>query len=163
MPIEGIAQPAIIEIDEELRLRRFDGKYDFAMDWYLDPETTLLVDGDPVPYTRYTLDSMYSWLDAHGELYFIEVMKDGSFVPVGDVTFSEDDLPIVIGPKEMRGKGIGKRVIRCLVDRGRSLGFRSMNVKEIFSYNRASAALFESCGFVPSGETEKGRSYTLLL
>ena len=101
MPIEGIAQPGVIEIDEELRLRRFDGKYDFAMDWYLDPETTLLVDGDPVPYTRYTLDSMYSWLDAHGELYFIEVMKDGSFVPVGDVTFSEDDLPIVIGPKEM--------------------------------------------------------------
>ena len=28
-----------IQIDNTLRLRRFDGNYDFAFEWYQDPET----------------------------------------------------------------------------------------------------------------------------
>lgn len=39
---------------------------------------------------------MYSYLDAHGELYFIEWKENGVWVPIGDVTFWQEDLPIVI-------------------------------------------------------------------
>lgn len=38
MPITGIEQPEILQIDENLRLRKFDGKYDFALEWYQDEE-----------------------------------------------------------------------------------------------------------------------------
>ena len=159
MPLPGIQQPEIIQIDDTLRLRRFDGVYDFAMEWYLDGETTYLVDGDPAPYSRYTLDRMYSYLDGQGELYFIEHLCGGDFVPIGDVTFSEDDLPIVIGPKDMRGRGIGRKVILALCERGRQLGFPSMRVKEIYSYNTASIKCFLSCGFRVDSPTAKGASY----
>lgn len=159
MAIPGIQQPEIIQIDDALRLRRFDGIYDFAMEWYLDGETTYLVDGDPVPYTRYTLDRMYSYLNEHGEVYFIEYLSEDGYVPIGDVTFSEDDMPIVIGPKEMRGKGIGKKVILALCERGRQLGFGTLRVKEIYDYNTASLKCFLSCGFREDGPTLKGRSY----
>ena len=39
MPIKGIEQPEYIEIDKEIRLRKFDGKYDFAFEWYQDIDT----------------------------------------------------------------------------------------------------------------------------
>lgn len=57
----------VIQIDEALRLRRFDGVYDFAFEWYQDPQTVLLVDGKAEPYSRETLDGMYRCLDSRGE------------------------------------------------------------------------------------------------
>ena len=45
MPIPGTEQPEFLHIDEELRLRKFDDHFDFAFDWYQDPETVWLVDG----------------------------------------------------------------------------------------------------------------------
>ena len=45
MAIEGIIQPEFIQIDEQLRLRKYDGHHDFAFDWYQDIETVKLVDG----------------------------------------------------------------------------------------------------------------------
>lgn len=38
MPIEGIIQPEQITIGKKLRLRKQDGVYDFAYDWYQDKE-----------------------------------------------------------------------------------------------------------------------------
>ena len=75
MPIAGIRQPDIIGISEDLRLRRFDGCFDFALEWYQDTETVWLVDGMKEPYTRGKLNRMYRYLDEHGELYFIEVLE----------------------------------------------------------------------------------------
>ena len=162
MPIEGLAQPDMIPVDGDLRLRKFDGVYDFALEWY-DSETTLLVDGDPEPYTPYALRCMYEWQNEHGELYFIEYDYGNGFVPVGDVTFSGDDLPIVIGPKDLRGKGIGKRVVRALIERARQLGYTELHVKDIYSFNEGSRRCFTGCGFVEDGTTEKGNSFVLKL
>ena len=44
MPIPGIVQPDLLEIEQGLRLRRFDGRFSFALPWYRDEETVLLVD-----------------------------------------------------------------------------------------------------------------------
>ena len=45
MPIGGVEQPDFIIVDDTVRLRKFDGIYGFALEWYQDPETVWLVDG----------------------------------------------------------------------------------------------------------------------
>ena len=159
MPIPGVTQPETIEVSNDIRLRKYDGNYDFAFSWYQDKELVYLVDGDRSPYDMDRLSRMYSYLDAHGELYFIEAKEDGAYRPIGDVTFWQDDMPIVIGDSKYRGRGIGRLVISRLIERGRELGFGRLNVREIYSYNIASQRAFESCGFVRDAETENGFSY----
>lgn len=153
----------VIRIDESLRLRRFDGVYDFAFQWYQDPETVLLVDGKAEPYSRETLDSMYRCLDSRGELYFIEIHENGGWKPIGDITFWQEDMPIVIGAKEYRGKGIGRKVVKALVERGRALGYERLYVREIYDFNVGSQRCFESAGFRRCEKTEKGYRYVLTL
>jgi len=161
MPIEGIRQPAIIQIDEALRLRKYDGNHAFAFSWYQDPEVVYLVDGVREPYDRAKLDRMYHYLDTHGELYFIERLCHGEYMPIGDVTFSKEDLPIVIGENQCRGQGIGKKVIHALIDRARTLGYDKLTVQDIYDYNTASRKMFESLGFKPASKTKNGHSYLL--
>ena len=163
MPINGVGQPAILPVDDSLRLRRYAGEWDFALDWYQDPDTLLLVDGKTDPYTPERLRQMYSYLDQQGELYFIEVQQRDGWRPVGDVTFWQQDMPIVVGEKSMRGHGIGEKVVKRLVQRGRELGYAELFVKEIYTWNPASRRCFEKAGFVPFVSTEKGCSYRLVL
>lgn len=163
LSMENIVQPGIIEIEPGLRLRAFDGKYDFALDWYQDPELVYLVDGVRRPYSRETLTAMYAYLDQHGELYFIELKREGRFVPVGDVTFWQDDMPIVLGDPACRGKGIGRKVIGALIERARALGFAYLRVGEIYDWNLPSQKCFTAMGFVPYEKTERGNRYRLVL
>ena len=135
MPISNIEQPEILPVDDGLRLRKFDDSFDFAFEWYQDPETVWLVDGVRRPYTRETLANMYHYLDRHGELYFIEALDGGVFRSIGDVCFWQKDMPIVIGDPRYRGRGIGRRVVAALVRRGRALGFHRLEVREIYEYN----------------------------
>ena len=118
MPISNIEQPEILPVDDGLRLRKFDDSFDFAFEWYQDPETVWLVDGVRRPYTRETLANMYHYLDGQGELYFIEALDGGVFRPIGDVCFWQKDMPIVIGDPRYRGRGIGRKVVAALVRRG---------------------------------------------
>lgn len=147
MPIPGIEQPQILPIDNTLRLRRFDDNFLFALDWYQDPQTVYLVDGVKTPYTTEKLERMYHYLDKQGELYFIELRTIGGWQPIGDVTFWQADMPIVIGDPACRGKGIGRRVITALADRARDLGYSEIYVNEIYDYNTGSRKCFEHAGF----------------
>ena len=154
----------MIQITEQLRLRRYDNECEFALKWYQDRELLDLVDGkDSQPYTMKKLRDMYSYLDHKGELYFIEIEKEGVFIAIGDVTFSENDMPIVIGEKGYRGIGIGTQVIQALKKRAYQLGYRQLNIREIYDYNKASQKLFEREGFKINKKTEKGYSYTCIL
>ncbi len=163
MPIADIKQPAILSVSGSLRLRAFDAIPDCALSWYQDPETVWLVDGVRRPYDREILERMYRWLNAHGELYVIEVLENSSWKPIGDVTFWQEDMPIVIGDPQYRGRGIGKQVISALIHRARQLGYDSLFVKEIYTHNPASQRCFESLGFRACGQTEKGKRYCLAL
>lgn len=159
MAMEGIVQPESIQVDEDISLRKIDGPWDFALDWYQDPETIWLVDGARMPYTPEKIQRMYSYLENAGELYFIEYQ--GRLV--GDVTFWQEDMPIVIGDKTVRGREIGRRVIAALVQRGRELGFEKLMVEEIYSYNTVSQRAFEAAGFRRAGRTAKGWNHELTL
>ena len=161
--IQGIEQPEIIQIDESLRLRKYDGAHDFALAWYQDMDTVWLVDGNRNPYTMERLGGMCRYLDNAGGLYFIEVLENGTYKPIGDVTFWQEDMPIVIGDPACRGKGIGRKVISALVRRGKALGYDHLAVGEIYDWNEGSRQCFESVGFTAYGETEKGARYKMAL
>lgn len=162
MAIQGIEQPEMIQIDDALRLRKYDGVHDFALGWYQDEETVWLVDGKRNPYTPERLNGMYRYLNEAGELYFIEVCENGAYKPVGDVTFWQEDMPIVIGDPNYRGKGIGRRVILALIQRGKMLGYDRLEVGEIYDWNEGSRRCFESVGFTAYRKTEKGYSYRMV-
>ena len=163
MAIQGIEQPAVIQIDESLRLRKYDGLHDFALEWYLDEETVYLVDGKRDPYSMERLGGMYRYLNNAGELYFIEVFENGTYKPIGDVTFWQEDMPIVIGDRNYRGRKIGRRVVSALVKRGVALGYDHLGVGEIYDWNEGSRRCFESIGFQAYEKTDKGAKYKLTL
>ena len=162
MPIQGITQPDLIHINNTLHLRRYDGIHDFALEWYQDIEMVWMVDGDRVPYTPELLSKMYTWLNNSGELYFIEVLED-TWKPIGDVTFWQEDLPIVIGDPRYRGQGIGTKVISALIERGFSLGYDHLEVEDIYDWNQPSRRCFGKLGFRAYKKTQKGSSYRLEL
>ena len=128
MPIQGVEQPCVIQIDDNLRLRKYDGIHNFALKWYQDKETVKLVDGNETPYDENQLVRMYSYLNNIGELYFIEYLQDGKYFPIGDVTFWKDDMPIVIGDQSFRGKGIGSKVIKALINSEKELIYNELYV-----------------------------------
>ena len=161
MEIEGILQPEIIQIDDFLRLRKFDDNYAFALEWYQDEETNYMVDGRRGVYDMDQLSRMYHYLDGKGELYFIEILEDGIYRPIGDVTFWQEDMPIVIGDRPYRSKGIGRKVISTLIHRGRELGYEHLAIGEIYDWNEPSRRCFESLGFRAYEKTEKGARYRL--
>lgn len=163
MAIKGITQPETLLIDDGLRLRKFDGVFDFALEWYQDTELVYLVDGVKVPYSPEKLERMYKYLNSVGELYFIEALGKVGWRPIGDVTFWQEDMPIVIGEPDYRGRGIGRKVISALALRGKELGYSELYVNEIYAWNPASRRCFEKIGFQACGKTENGIRYQLEL
>lgn len=163
MPIINIKQPEVIQIDDILRLRKFDNNYEFALKWYQHKETVKLVDGVESTYDYDQLSRMYHYLNDKGELYFIEIYESGKYITIGDVTFWNEDMPIVIGDCRYRHKGIGKKVVEALIKRGRELGYNELFVREIYDFNLGSINLFKNLGFKAYKDTEKGKSYRLEL
>ena len=159
MPVDGIAQPETVAVDQGLR--RFAPPFDVALVWYLDPEIVYLVDGRLEPYDMEQLTRMYRYLDGAGELYWIEARQGEGWRPIGDVTLCREDMPIVIGDPAFRGKGVGKKVIAALITRGKRLGFTHLAVSEIYDWNTASRRCFEAMGFRACEKTEKGARYRL--
>ncbi len=62
-----------------------------------------------------------------------------------------------------RGRGIGRKVILALAERGRALGFPCLYVRKIYDYNIASGKCFESAGFQVFEKVEGGESFRLCL
>ncbi|QOR35132.1 GNAT family N-acetyltransferase [Clostridium sp. 'deep sea'] len=164
MPILGVNQPQIIVISSELRLRKFDNNFEFALHWYQDLPTLKLLDNrDKEPYDLTKVTKMYNYLNNIGELYFIEVKENNRFKPIGDVTFWQNDMPIVIGEKSYRGKGIGFKVVKSLIERAKTLGYQQISIREIYKFNVGSQKTFEKAGFTKNKATKNGYSYILNL
>ena len=154
----------IIQIDSSLRLVPYflADHRDVALTWYQDVDLVELVDGVRIPYNVEKLNDMYSYLEKYGDLFWIEFREKGEWLPIGDVTLSQENLPIVIG-KTYQHQGIGRKVLKTLIDLARKKGWKQLKVQEIYDFNHASRQCFESLGFVESGSTEKGTSLLLKL
>lgn len=155
-------QPELIPIDDALRLRAYDGNFQLAMPWYQDPFVYYNSEGitDPrsVPDEDY-VRKMYEYLAKHGELYFIEVLEEGNFIPIGDVTVKEENLPIVIGVPKYRGRGIGRKVMQAVLRRARKKGYKKIFGSVVYHHNIASQRLHESLGFKCVSITDNERVY----
>ncbi|MGT2827247.1 GNAT family N-acetyltransferase [Streptococcus himalayensis] len=149
----------MIEIDEKVRLRRGKPDDSEALAWYQDQEVVYLVDGVRESYSLEKLQRMYAYLDQTGELYTIEVQEETGWKAIGDVTFSQNDVPIVIGDPAYRGQGLGKKIVQALVAEAKKRGYSALHVREIYQDNVASQKCFTACGFQIQAKTEKGYSY----
>ena len=159
MPIQGIEQPQILSIDGNLRLRRYEDAFETAFAWYRNEETVWLVDAVREVYDADRIRKMYAYQERKNELYWIERKEKGAWEPVGDVTLSDEDMAIVIGEPSARGQGIGRKVIACLMERARDLGWEELTVGEIYDWNEASRRLFTGLGFEPVERTKDGWKY----
>ncbi len=82
MAIDGVIQPEIIVIDRYLRLKKYSDDCEFALCWYQDEETLLLVDGKNEPYDLDRLYGMYHYLEV-SEIYDYNIGSQRLFQGVG--------------------------------------------------------------------------------
>ncbi len=165
MPINNIPQPELINISDELRLKKpHEAEWYKGIEWYSDRDIMYYSEGtiDRI-YTHEDIARMYSHLSMTGELYFIEALEDNKWRAIGDVTLSEENFPIVIGEKIYRGRGIGALVIGKLLKRAREIDLQRIYIPEIYHYNQRSRRLFTAVGFVKVAENDKASSYELYL
>ncbi|NBI05572.1 GNAT family N-acetyltransferase [Senegalia massiliensis] len=165
MAIENFVQPDIINIDEKLRLRKScENEWQYALPWYEDSEVLYYSEGiREKTYDLEIINRMYTYLSDNGELYFIEILHERSWIPIGDVTLSDKMMPIVIGNKKYWGKGIAKKVLHILIERAKDIGLSCIKLKGIYKYNERSKRLFKSVGFYKISEDEKEEYYELKL
>ena len=150
MPFENITQPEIINIDEMLRLRAYDGNFSIAFPWYQDDVVRKFSEGITDPDKRLDLDWValkLNSLSESGELYFIEVLEGDAYIPIGDVTLQENNPPIEIGVAKYRGIGIGTKVMQTLVKRAKEVGIKKIYNAGCYEDNFASQKMFEKSGF----------------
>ena len=144
------AQPSILNIDSRIRLRAYDGDHQVAIPWYQDETVYYNSEGifgsADIPDAEY-VRGMYEYLSTHGELYFIEILEDGEFMPIGDVTLKAENPPIVIGVPKYRGVGIGTKVMKAILRRAKEIGITKIYGSTIYDYNIASQRLHETLGF----------------
>jgi len=166
MPVNDIPQPDIIEISNVLRLKRYDGSYEKALEGYRDPyvyqNSEGIFDTDKIPDMEY-VKRMFEYLDGVGELYFIEVFEDGRWSAVGDVTVKDINPPIAIWKEKYRNQGIGSAVMNVIIKRLKQLGYEKITGSTVYKWNTASQKMHEKLGFKKTGETEKEYFYSLLL
>ena len=130
----------IIQIDDSLRLVPYflADHRDAALAWYQDVDLVELVDGIRIPYNSEKLNAMYSYLERHGDLFWIEFRERESWLPIGDVALSQENLPIVIGNPTYQHQGLGRKVLKALIDLARQKGWKQLEVQEIYTFNRIS-------------------------
>lgn len=166
MPLDNIPQPEILEINDRLRLRRYDGHFALFLPGYQDPyvyqNSEGIFDESRKPDMDY-VQRMCAYLDRVGELYYIEVKEREGFVPIGDVTVKPENPPIAIWKAQYRGKGIGLLVMGTVISRLKELGFESIRGSTVYKWNLPSQKMHERLGFHRVDENEKEIIYELFL
>lgn len=158
MPIPGMPQPHQIQLTGEYRLHRYDGHYELALEGYRDPavyeNSEGIFDREKIPGLDY-VRGMCEYLDKNGELYFIEALENGEYVPVGDVTVKDENPPLAIWRGEYRGRGLGTLVMKAVIDRLRELGYTRIRNSTVYKWNESSLKMHQKLGFKVVRETER--------
>lgn len=158
MPFENIIQPEVIALAENLRLRKYAGEYEKALTGYQDPyvyqNSEGIFDDAKKPDLSY-VRGMFTWLDTHGELYFIEALTAGGWTAIGDVTVKPENPPIAIWQGEYRGRGIGTLAMQAVIARLKELGYEKITGSTVYKWNDRSLKMHMRLGFSVVGEDEK--------
>ena len=120
MAINNIEQPNIININESLRLIKYNGNYEIALSGYQDPyvyqNSEGIFDDIKKPDLEY-IKGMFKWLNNNGELYYIQVKDGQDYISIGDVTIKDVNPPITIWYEKYRFIGIGTTVMKTIIKR----------------------------------------------
>lgn len=157
MPLNGIVQPDVIELNAVYRLKKYDGAYEKALEGYQDPyvyrNSEGIFDPEKKPDLAY-VQGMFRYLDSAGELYFIEALENGRYIAVGDVTAKPENPPIAIWYARHRGKGVGFLAMQAVIERLQQMGCKRITGSAVYKWNSASLALHRKLGFHIERETE---------
>ena len=166
MALNDHIQPDIIPVSDILRLRKYDGNDRLFLPGYQNPvvyqNSEGIFDDARIPDLDY-VKRMCAYLARVGELYYIEVLENGSFVPIGDVTVKDENPPIAIWQDAYRGKGIGMQVMQTVIRRLRELGYAQITGSTVYRWNLPSQRMHEKLGFVKTAENDKEIIYKLKL
>ena len=130
-------------IDSELRLIPYYPDYAATLPWYQDLSLCKQVDNRDAPYDLELLQRMYDYLNAHGDLFYIQYQN----ALCGDVCLQPSGEINIVIAKPFQNRHIGRRVIRELIALAREKGIPELHA-EIYSFNTQSQAMFQSVGFV---------------
>lgn len=136
-------------IDSELQLIPYYPDYATTLPWYQDLSLCKQVDNRDAPYDLELLQRMYDYLNAHGDLFYIQYQN----TLCGDVCLQPSGEINIVIAKPFQNKHIGRRVIGELIALAREKGIPALHA-EIYSFNTQSQAMFQSVGFV---QTESER------
>ena len=166
MALKDMIQPELISIQPWLRLRKYDGNFALFLSGYQNPvvyqNSEGIFDESRIPDLAY-VERMCRYLAKAGELYYIEVLENGQFTPIGDVTVKEENPPIAIWRDEYRDRGIGTMVMEAVISRLRELGCGKITGSTVYRWNLASQRLHEKLGFVRIQEVQNEIIYQLEL
>lgn len=130
-------------IDPELRLIPYYPDYVTTLPWYQDLSLCKQVDNRDAPYDLELLQRMYDYLNAHGDLFYIQYQA----TLCGDVCLQPSGEINIVIAKPFQNRHIGRRVIGELIALAREKGIPELHA-EIYSFNTQSQAMFQSVGFV---------------
>ena len=166
MPINNIKQPFIIEIDDSLRLLKYNGNYEESLTGYQDPyvyqNSEGIFDDTKKPDIDY-IKGMFEWLNNNGELYYIQIKAGDDFISIGDVTIKDVNPPITIWYENYRGIGIGTKVMKTVINRLKELGYEKIIGTTVYKWNKSSQRMHEKLGFTKIDENDDEYIYELNL
>lgn len=129
-------------VDEKIKLIPFYKKEMVAIDWYQDKDLVKQVDNVEEPYTIEKLNRMYSYLDTHGDCFYIEYEK----ILVGDITLCDDGEISIVICRDYQNKHIGRKCVFDMIELAKEKGFNRVYAK-IYSFNAQSQKMFQKVGF----------------
>ena len=166
MPIRDIEQPNVIEIDENIRLLKYNGNYEIALTGYQDPfvyqNSEGIFDDTKKPDINY-IKGMFEWLNDNGELYYIQIREEKDYISIGDVTIKDINPPITIWYSKYRGTGIGTKVMKMVISRLKKLGYKKITGSTVYKWNEPSQKMHEKLGFIKVDENDDEFIYELNL
>ena len=134
-------------ITPELKLIPYYPNPDVALAWYQDPDVCKQVDNRDTPYDAELLHSMYDYLCANGDCYYIEY----NGVLVGDVSLRKNAEIAIVVCKEYQNRHIGRRCVAEMLKLAKEKGMPRV-IANIYSFNTQSQTMFRSVGFEKTGE-----------
>ena len=130
-------------IDGALRLIPYYRNDAASLPWYQDAELCHQVDNQNRIYDLSILKNMYEYLNAHGDLFYIEY--EG--ILCGDVCLQTSGEIAIVICKAYQNRHIGRAVVGKILELAREKGCPEC-LAEIYSFNAQSQAMFRSIGFV---------------
>ena len=126
-------------VDDEIVLVRYYPNYKTTLAWYQDLDLCKQVDNRDTAYDLELLKRMYSYLNKHGDLFYIKYKNR----LCGDVCLQPSVEVNIVIAKPFQNKHIGRRVVNEIIQLAREKNMHELQA-EIYIFNTQSQKMFQS-------------------